>query len=341
MPESSLTNHPELKDKKVIVTGANGFIGSMVIWQLNQLGLNQIIAVDSIPLSSRNLLQNLSYEKFLLHNDLWNYLESYATNEISWVIHLGACSSTTETNWNFLLENNTLYTKKIFEFSPSKQFNIIYASSAATYGDGTLGFSDQLDSEHLKPLNLYGESKVQFDRWIAKNSNMANHWYGLKFFNVYGPMEYHKGSMASVVYKNFHLINSEGHVKLFKSHLLDYKDGEQKRDFVYVKDVTRWIAELMVKKPKNGIYNMGFGQARTWLDLTRATFESMNKPINIDWIEIPENIKNQYQYFTEADMTTWKKIGMSAPEWSLEKGIDDYIKNHLSSSHPFVSSQKS
>lgn len=326
--------------KKVIVTGANGFIGSVIVWELNQLGFNDIIAVDSVPLSERNLLKDLQYSEFLLHTDLWAFIEKQPKGSISWAIHMGACSSTTEKNWDFLYENNTLYTQRIFEAAVAKGFDVIYASSAATYGAGELGFNDTTNPESLKPLNLYGESKVQFDRWVQKAPSLPQHWYGLKFFNVFGPMEYHKESMASVVFKSFHLIKSTGQVKLFRSHDFNYKDGEQVRDFVYVKDVTRWIVELMNKKPKNGIYNMGFGKARTWLDLIVSTFKSIGAEPKIEWMDIPIDIRNQYQYFTEANMQNWLTQGMSPPQWSLEAAVKDYVQNYLNTSNPNLSSKK-
>lgn len=327
-------------DSKIIVTGANGFIGSVIVWELNKKGFTNIIAVDSVPLSERNLLKNLQYTQFLTHTELWPFLAKQNKGDVSWVIHMGACSSTTEKNWDFLYENNTLYTQRIFELGVEKNFNVIYASSAATYGAGENGFDDTTDSNILKPLNLYGESKVLFDRWVKTTQALPKHWYGLKFFNVYGPMEYHKDSMASVVYKAYHSIKSTGKMKLFRSYNPEYKDGEQLRDFVYVKDVSRWIVELMEKKPGNGIYNMGFGKARTWIDLVTSTFKSLNMPVQIEWIEIPADIRNQYQYFTEAKMTRWLAQKMSPPQWSLEDGVKDYVQNYLNTSDPYLSSKK-
>lgn len=323
-------------DRKIIVTGANGFIGSVIVWELNQNGFTNIIAVDSVPLTERNLLKNLKYTQFLTHTELWPFLAQQSKGEISWVIHMGACSSTTEKNWNFLYENNTLFTQKIFESAVKQDFNVIYASSAATYGAGENGFDDATDANLLKPLNLYGESKVLFDRWVKTANSLPKHWYGLKFFNVYGPMEYHKDSMASVVFKSFHTIKTTGKMKLFKSHNPDYKDGEQLRDFVYVKDVSRWIIELVQKTPENGIYNMGFGRARTWKDLVHATFQSLNVKPHIDWMEIPTDIRSQYQYFTEANMNRWLAQKMSAPQWSLEAGIKDYVQNYLNTTDPYL-----
>lgn len=330
----------DVNSKKIIVTGANGFIGSVIVWELNQQGFTDIVAVDTIPLSERNLLKDLKYSQFLTHTELWAYLSKQEKGSISWVIHMGACSSTTEKNWDFLYENNTRYTQTIFEFAIEKNFDVIYASSAATYGAGENGFDDSTDSEILKPLNLYGDSKVLFDRWVKKATSLPKHWYGLKFFNVYGPMEYHKESMASVVFKSFNLIKSTGQVKLFRSHNPEYKDGQQLRDFVYVKDVARWIVELMIKKPENGIYNMGFGKARSWLDLATSTFTALKLEPKIEWMDIPMDIRNQYQYFTEAKMNRWLNQKMSPPQWSLEAGVNDYVQNYLNTANPYLNSKK-
>ncbi|MEZ0390644.1 MAG: ADP-glyceromanno-heptose 6-epimerase [Pseudobdellovibrionaceae bacterium] len=322
----------------VIVTGANGFIGSVMVWELNQKGIPVSAVVDTVSLEDRSeLLKNKKFEKFLLKDQLWDYLNLPSTIEqTTWIIHMGANSSTTETNAEHLWENNTFYTQRIFEWCAQHKKNLIYASSAATYGAGELGYDDHLDSEQLRPLNLYGESKVKFDRWAVKQGVTPPHWYGLKFFNVYGPNEYHKGSMTSVPYKAFHQIQETGVLKLFKSYNPDYTDGEQMRDFVYVKDVTGWMLELMEKKPKSGVYNMGFGKARTWNDLGRAAFKALNKPANIQYIEMPENLRNQYQYFTEAKMDKWFKAGMSAPKWSIEDGVRDYVQNYLSKKDPIL-----
>jgi ADP-L-glycero-D-manno-heptose 6-epimerase len=316
----------------IIVTGANGFIGSAIVSELNHQGIFDIVCVDSVPLSSRpHLLAAKKYQKFLNSEQLWNFLDlPTSRQEVKWIIHMGACSSTTESNWDFLYQNNTIYTQRLFEWCEKNNVNIIYASSAATYGDGQLGFSDQTDSEQLKPLNLYGDSKVLFDRWIMKQPQKSIHWYGLKFFNVFGPNEYHKEAMASVAFKAFHEIQKTKELKLFKSYNPLYEDGKQLRDFVYIKDITCWIMELMTKRPASGIYNMGFGTARSWLDLANNVFNSLNLPPKINWIEMPDNIKNQYQYYTEADMSKWQNNRMSKPQWPLEKAIPDYIKNYLS-----------
>jgi ADP-L-glycero-D-manno-heptose 6-epimerase len=319
----------------IIVTGANGFIGSAMVWELNQAGFTDIIAVDTIGLAERDLLDKRKYSLFLLKDDLWPFLESKeAQDKVTWVIHMGACSSTTETNKEFLWENNTHYTQRIFEWCTRHKKSLIYASSAATYGAGELGFDDMMDSEKLRPLNLYGESKVLFDRWAVKQTETPPNWYGLKFFNVFGPNEYHKEEMASVAFKAFNQIKGKGSLTLFRSANPEYKDGEFMRDFVYVKDITGWMMELMQKKPKNGVYNMGFGKPRTWLDLANGVFSALGKALKIDWVEMPESIRGQYQYFTEAKTDKWKAAGMSAAKWPLEKATADYVQNYLSKEDP-------
>jgi ADP-L-glycero-D-manno-heptose 6-epimerase len=321
----------------IIITGANGFIGSAMVWELNQAGIQDIVAVDTVNLSNRNLLQKRTYTHFYEANELWSFLATEeARKKVTWVIHMGACSSTTETNWDFLYANNFQYTQRLFEWCSQNQKSMIYASSAATYGAGENGFEDTIDSEKLKPLNLYGESKVIMDRWAVKQKATPQNWYGLKFFNVFGPNEYEKGSMASVAFKAFHQIQKTSELGLFKSYNPQYEDGRQLRDFVYVKDVTRWMKELMQKTPTSGVYNMGFGTARSWLDMAEPLFAAIGKPLKINWLEMPDNIKNQYQYFTEANMAKWFKEGLSKPEWSLEKAIEDYVKNYLSQSDPWL-----
>ncbi len=315
----------------IIVTGANGFIGSAFIWELNQRGITDIVAVDSVGLDTRNVLAKRKYAKFFLAQELWSFLDQpEIQKKVSWVIHMGACSSTTEKNWDFLYSNNFEYSQRLFNWSSQYQKSLIYASSAATYGAGENGFDDTFDSEKLKPLNLYGDSKVIMDRWAVKQTAVPENWYGLKFFNVFGPNEYEKGSMASVAFKAFHQIKNTQSLGLFKSYNPKYLDGEQLRDFVYVKDVTRWMFELTEKKPASGIYNIGFGQARSWMDLAKSLFKSLNLSENIKWLEIPEDIKNQYQYFTEANMTKWQTAAMSPAEWPLEDAIQDYVVNYLS-----------
>ena len=321
----------------IIITGANGFIGSAMVWELNQAGHTDLICVDTVSLSQRNLLHKRQYSRFFEAHELWSFLMSEeAIKSVNWVIHMGACSSTTETNWDYLYSNNFQYSQRLFEWCSQHQKNLIYASSAATYGAGENGFDDSFDSEKLKPLNLYGESKVIMDRWAVKQKMTPAHWYGLKFFNVFGPNEYEKASMASVAFKAFHQIKKTNRLGLFKSYNSQYADGQQLRDFIYVKDVTRWMLELMNKKPVNGIYNMGFGKARSWLDMAHSLFQSLNHDVQIDWLEMPENIRGQYQYFTEAQMQKWQQQNLSAPAWPLEKAIQDYVQNYLNQNDPWL-----
>lgn len=313
----------------IIVTGANGFIGSALVWALNQRGYSHIIAVDSVPLTERNLLKNKAYTEFLLKDQLWEFLRTPKSNEVACIYHMGACSSTTEKNWDFLKENNLEYSQKIFDWCTKEQKTLIYASSAATYGDGRKGFDDKTPCEDLTPLNLYGKSKLLMDQWALEQKQVPTHWYGVRFFNVFGPNEQHKADMSSVAYKAFHQIQKSGELGLFKSYNPDFADGEQKRDFVYVKEVIHWMIDLMETTPKNGIYNMGSGQARSWLDLARAVFNSLNKEVKIKWLEMPESLRTQYQYFTEANMDKWEEQGLRKSDWSLEKSVDDYVQNYL------------
>jgi ADP-L-glycero-D-manno-heptose 6-epimerase len=243
---------------------------------------------------------------------------------------MGACSATTELNVEFLNENNVEYTRRLWDWCAGNSKHFIYASSAAVYGAGEKGFDDATPPAEFKALNPYGESKATFDRWAVQQVKTPPLWVGLRFFNVYGPNEYHKGSMASVVFKAFGEIRDTAQLKLFKSHNPKYADGKQLRDFVYIKDITRWTLELMTKpKMKSGIYNMGFGVARSWLDLASATFKSVEKPLKIDWIEIPEGIRDRYQYFTEAKIDRLMALGLSKPQWPLERGVEDYVSNYL------------
>lgn len=316
----------------IIVTGANGFIGSALVWELNRAGYKNVVAVDSVSIKERpELLKKRETAGFLQKDEIWGFLEEDETaSAVEAIFHIGACSSTTEMNVEFLKENNVEYTRKLWNWCVRHRKPFIYASSAAVYGAGEHGFDDATPSRVFKPLNPYGESKAEFDRWAVEQKETPPFWAGLRFFNVYGPNEYHKGFQASVVCKAFSEISDTGKLKLFKSHRPDYKDGHQLRDFVYVKDITRWCLELMTKKNlKSGIYNMGYGEARTWLDLATASFKSLAKPMQIDWIDIPEILRDRYQYFTEAKIDRLMSLGLSKPEWTLERGVEDYIKNYL------------
>ena len=321
----------------LVVTGANGFIGSALVWDLNQAGYTDIIAVDTVTPNERSEpLKNSKYKKFIHTDELLPFLKD-DSNDIQCIFHMGACSSTSEMNREYLKTNNTEYTQHLFEYCTNKNISFIYASSGAVYGDGKNGFNDTTNADSFKPLNPYGESKINFDSWVEKQSSTPPQWYGLRFFNVYGPNEYHKGEMSSVVYKAFLQINESGQLKLFKSNHPNYADGEQMRDFVYVKDITRWMIELFQKKSiASGIYNMGYGEARTWVDLAKNVFVGMNKDFKIEWIEMPDKFKNQYQYFTEADISKLKAQGLSSPQWPIEKGVLDYVTQYLMTEDPYL-----
>lgn len=312
----------------IIVTGANGFIGSAFIWELNRSGETSIIAVDSIGPDERGqLLESKKIKKFLLKDEIWHFLNE--AKGVKAIVHMGACSSTTELDEAFLKENNTEYTQRLWTWCTENSVPFIFASSGAVYGDGAKGFSDETDSNELTALNPYGFSKLAVDRWVLTQTKTPPKWYALRFFNVYGPNEYFKEDMASVVFKAAGQIRESSELKLFKSHDAHYEDGKQMRDFVYVKDITRWMLELLNKNFSSGIYNMGNGIARTWLDLAACTFKSLKVPMKIHWIEIPEGLRARYQYYTEASMTKLLGNGLSKPEWPLEKGVADYVENYL------------
>lgn len=321
-----------------VVTGANGFIGSALVWDLNKMGITNILCVDPASIKQRpEPLNNASYSKFTDEKDFLKKVldRDSSLNSIKAIFHMGACSSTTEMDTEYLRVNNTEYTQHLFEYCAENDIPFIYASSGAVYGGGEHGFDDKTDNEVFKPLNPYGDSKLNFDKWVVKQTTTPTHWYGLRFFNVYGPNEYHKGEMSSVVFKAFKQIRETAKLKLFRSHNKNYEDGKQLRDFVYVKDITRWMIELYENKnAKSGIYNLGYGQARTWLDLATNVFKNMNKELNIDWIDIPIHIRHQYQYFTEANISKLKEQGLSTPQWTIEKGVEDYLQNYLLTDDP-------
>ena len=316
----------------IIVTGACGFIGSCMIAELNFNNFNDIVAVDLFKQPDRICMDNIKNKNIAQQIDKDDFIEWIDSNytEIDCIIHLGAISSTTEFNKDILKKFNTEYTQSVWTKCTQYSIPLIYASSAATYGNGELGYSDnEKNIPKLKPLNPYGESKQNFDLWCLKESVTPPNWYGLKFFNVYGPNEFHKGSMASVVLHAFQQISKTGKMKLFKSYKQGIPNGQQKRDFIYVGDVVNVIFWLMQNKPKNGIYNVGTGKARTFLDLTRATFKAMNIHTNIEYIDMPNEIKDKYQYFTEADMGKLASTGYNIPFTALEDGVNEYVTKYL------------
>src|SRR3989304_2800342 len=312
----------------IVITGAAGFIGSALVWRLNQLGKNNIIIVDELGKDEKwKNRVNLDFEDFINKNLFIEKIETGLDFKVDAIIHMGANSSTTEKDADYLMINNFEYTKKLALYSVTKNIRFIYASSAATYGDGSLGFDDEDETNKtLRPLNMYGYSKNIFDFWALKK-NMLDKIVGIKYFNVYGPNEYHKADMRSVVHKAYEQIRDTGSVKLFKSRNNDYKDGEQKRDFIYVKDAVDMTLHFMDHKNNNGLYNVGSGKARTWNDLVAALFDALGKPTNIEYIDLPDHLADKYQYFTEAKLNKIKKTGYSQQISSLEESVTDYVKN--------------
>ncbi len=318
----------------IIVTGAAGFIGSAFVWQLNEMGIEDIIV--SVKLRTEEKWLNLAKRKYYDWVDkdkLFDYLETTA-EKITAIIHMGACSATTEKDMDFLMENNYEYTKKLWDYSVKNDAVFIYASSAATYGDGELGYDDEIGLKGhnaLRPLNKYGYSKKIFDVWALKQEKTPKKWFGLKYFNVYGPQEYHKGRMASMVFHAFNQYNAEKEVKLFKSHKDGYKDGYQLRDFVYIKDVTNVMYFLMKEiNAPSGVYNLGTGSARAFYELAKSTVEAADGDAGkIKFVDMPEDLRGKYQYFTEAKMDKLKKAGYSRDFTSLEDGVKDYVQNYL------------
>lgn len=314
----------------IVVTGGAGFIGSAIVWRLNTLGEDKIVIVDELGHDEKwKNLVGLNFTDFIDKNTFIEKIGGGFNFKINSIIHMGANSSTTEKDAGHLLKNNYEYTKTLAEYSLNNNVRFIYASSAATYGDGTLGFKDDESTfQFLRPLNMYGYSKSLFDIWAIRN-NLTNKITGIKYFNVYGPNEYHKGDMRSVVHKAFEQIRDTGKVKLFKSKNRSYKDGEQKRDFIYIKDAVDMTLFFLDKKNINGIFNVGAGKARTWNDLVNALFTAMNKEIIIEYIDLPDALADKYQYFTEANLEKIKTAGYKLPLTPLEDGVTDYVKNYL------------
>ncbi len=314
----------------LVVTGAAGFIGSCLVGKLNALGHSDLILVDDFSKADKSA--NYSSKKFSKKIERSEFIEWLSKNskDIKCVFHIGARTDTTEFNVDIFDELNLNYTKSLWQICSTHKIPFIYASSAATYGLGEFGYDDdETKINSLKPLNPYGDSKNDFDKWAITQTQTPPNWYGLKFFNVYGPNEYHKARMASVIFHSFHQINSTGKVKLFRSHNPKYTDGGQLRDFVYVKDVVDVLVFLFEKSPKNGIYNLGSGKARSFSDLAKATFNALGKTPNIEFIDTPIDIRDKYQYFTEANMNKLKAAGFKKEFTTLEEGVSDYVKNYL------------
>lgn len=314
----------------IVVTGAAGFISSCLVSELNHLGHKDIVVVDDF--SKTEKAQNLAGKSLIAkvqRTDFFNWVKDFAS-QIDFVFHLGARTDTTEFDKTIFDKLNVKYSQDMWRFCAENSIPLVYASSGATYGIGENGYSDShAILDRLKPLNPYGDSKNDFDKWAIKQEKAPPFWAGLKFFNVYGPNEYHKGRMASVILHAFRQISESGGMKLFASHHPDYKDGEQLRDFVYVKDVVSVCTFLMEKRPASGLYNLGTGTARTFLDLARATFKALDVEENISFIPTPEDIRDKYQYFTEAEMGKLIAAGYSKPFYTLEDGVTDYVKNYL------------
>lgn len=314
----------------IVITGAAGFIGSCLISKLNQEGYTDLILVDDFSNEKKkpNYI-NKQYVSLIERKQFLSWFKEHA-KEVSFVFHIGAKTDTAEFNVELLNELNLNYTKTIWQICTENTIPLIYASSAATYGLGEFGYDDDEHKIHLlKPLNPYGESKNDFDKWAIAQPSAPPRWAGFKFFNVYGPNEYHKGRMASVIFHSFNQINATGMVKLFRSHHPKYTDGGQLRDFVYVKDVVNVLFFTFKEKVKNGIYNLGSGKARPFLDLAKATFKALGKEPHIEFIDTPIDIRDKYQYFTEANMAKLIAQGYTTPFTSLEDGVEDYVKKYL------------
>lgn len=327
-----------LEDNMIVVTGGAGFIGSNVIHKLNEMGEDKILIVDE--LENGDKWKNLSGLKYADYMNKDTFIQQVVDDSLSFyidsVIHLGACSSTTETDADYLYKNNVQYSIELVKYCLPRKSHFIYASSAATYGDGSLGYDDGTDNlDALRPLNMYGYSKHIFDKWINR-MHLSDKVVGLKYFNVFGPNEYHKDDMRSVVHKAFEQIRDTGKVKLFKSDHPDYGDGEQKRDFIYVKDAVDITLSFLDKPEINGLFNAGTGQAHSWNDLVTALFKAMGKPVNIEYIDMPDHLKGKYQYFTEAKMQQLKDVGYTKSAMPLEDSVKDYVQNYLQKEHPYL-----
>jgi len=314
----------------IVVTGAAGFIASVLIGALNDEGENNLVLVDKFDNEAKmKNLNNKAYSQLIERDIFIDWFEENA-DEVDFIFHIGARTDTTEFDKKIFDKLNLNYTKSIWNICADNEIPMVYASSAATYGDGELGYDDNHEIvEKLKPLNPYGDSKNDFDKWALKQDKKPPFWYGLKFFNVYGPNEFHKGRMASVIFHAYNQIKETGGMKLFRSHRPDFKDGEQLRDFVYVKDVVEVMLFFYEYEGESGLYNLGTGKARSFLDLTKATFKAMGVEENISFVDTPEDIRDKYQYFTEANMQKLLNQGYAVPFYDLESGVEEYVQEFL------------
>ncbi len=320
----------DFSDSRVLVTGGAGFIGSALVWALNRRGCENIVVCDILGTNEkwRNLTP-LRFADYVEAADLLPRLQGSALGKFDLVLHLGACSATTEKDATYLIKNNYEFTKDLAAWSLANDVRFVYASSAATYGDGSAGMEDhesQLDQ--LRPLNMYGYSKHLFDLH-AHRAGFLNKIVGLKYFNVFGPNEDHKGDMRSLVHKSTAQVQADKLIRLFKSYRSDYRDGEQKRDFLYVKDAVAMTLHLAATPNAGGLFNIGGGAARTWIDLANAVFAALNQKPDIQFIEMPESIRDKYQYFTQANLGRLRAAGYAAPVTSLEDAVADYVRNYL------------
>ncbi|MEE9912221.1 MAG: ADP-glyceromanno-heptose 6-epimerase [Deltaproteobacteria bacterium] len=325
----------------IIVTGGAGFIGSAFVWKLNQEGIEDIVIVDRLGTSDKwKNLVNLRFVNYFHKSDFHELIYNDTVPfDIEAIIHMGACSSTTERDADYLWQNNFAYTGLLAEYAIDRGIRFIYASSAATYGDGTQGFSDDhAGIPRLRPINMYGYSKQVFDLRALRHE-WESRIAGVKFFNVFGPNEYHKGEMTSIIYKAFHQIRETGRVRLFKSYLPQYPDGGQLRDFVYVKDCVDVLWWLFKNRDANGIFNLGTGQPRSWNELIAAVFDALGLAANIEYIDMPESLRNQYQYFTQAEMRKLRDFGCPVSFSSLEHSVRDYVVNYLQKPDPHLGKQ--
>lgn len=313
----------------IIVTGGAGFIGSCVVRTLNDAGIEDVVIVDNINTTNKWLnIRNKKYIKYVHKSEFLQELPSYGN--VSAIVHMGAQSSTTEMDFDYLWKNNLEYTKALWNYCADKQISFIYASSAATYGDGSEGFDDAMDIDRLLPLNGYGYSKQLFDQWVKHQTTIFPKQYvGLKFFNVYGPNEYFKGSMASMIFHGYKQIQESGKVRLFKSCNPNYGDGEQLRDFVYVKDICSLIYWLLHNEQVSGLFNVGTGRVQSFKELAEATFHALGLEPNIEYIDMSESLKEKYQYYTKAEMSKLRATGFDKNFMDLEAGTRDYVLEHL------------